>query len=1065
MKKLFLLSLLAFFTFGIISCSSEGFEEEREDVTSLTSMLNADSSNIDLSTISCIEDASINKSKKISNGNFGGKTLTVNTNDVVLENVDNIVIVISEVARGKITLINCSDVLVITIEGGEELNITDSSVKEINVNDDNSSINLVNDTNVEKINVSQKGTAISSETTVESEKAPVISELNVAPTVDNVDVSGGTIENVVINEASAESAPTVTVTGGITIEKVESKDETGATKPGNIVVSDNAKDDVVLPEDVTPITIKSISLGKGEGVKYSYEVGDVFDYTDLVVVITYSDDSEKSVMLNKVNSVVMGFDSSAAGTCTLSFKYNDIAVEGTINITVSETSKEWKVLLNQGIELICEGHFDEGFAKIKLAYANEQNDETKMYYALVELASISTDESVNKIMKENLGITNYPAEFNSLISGDWLEKYPTSRWVNLYDVYDAKYHYGYVRVDGELCDESEEDSVLCSYHFEEEGDLSSSAIWIKNPVLSDEGKYVIPAWRIGKVPEGTNVYSVKEIIEVGEYVDNNGPYVRVDGELCESWEDNSVYIDYFLDDEDDWIDSWRVLSSEYIKNPVVSENGRYLVNKYYLSEIPEGTNVYSVKDTNELNEYVYEDESKRFVRVDGELCESWEDNSVNIGCYLDDEGDWIDPYRVLSSEYIKNPVVSENGRYLVRSWYVSEIPEGTKYYEYDWTDEDKRVLIYDNDSSLLAQFNVPAWLEDTEMYKDSFVGTTATVATQAYRFYASLIDCNPNGVNELIDNIVNVFNTKFNPVKEIANTISNNSVLIPAKVIETLNLEELLGDSNVKLGKAELNVVIASLQLFKGIFEWISSYDLSANITELKSLFNSNESFDHNFINDIIKVDTFKTRNESAMALSKSTFVDALDMLLASYDFIVSSENDYPQAAKDEIKRYGEVLKSACNQLKNSITNGTVFYIPKDNPFETSEWNATKDNCWFGIDMGKLFKAGYFSNIVERTSSGALKIMCDVEARTYEGGYDVATFEVTSDMSAESLEAKVLQLGKEKYPEAYRWRGDLYINFNTELLDALLPGLGLNNHDGDGGKMQIYGVRIENENE
>ena len=897
MKKLFLLGLLAFFTFGIISCNSEGFEEEREDVTSLTSMLNADSSNIDLSTISCIEDASINKSKKISNGNFGGKTLTVNTNDVVLENVDNIVIVISEVARGKITLRNCSDVLVITIKGGEELSITDSSVKEINVNDDNSSINLVNDTNVEKINVSQKGTAINSETTGESEKAPVIKELNVAPTVDNVDVSGGTIGNVVINEAGTESAPTVTVTGGITIEKVESKDETGATKPGNIVVSDNAKDDVVLPEGVTPITIKSISLDKGEGVKYSYEVGDVFDYTDLVVVITYSDDSKKSVMLNKVNSVVMGFDSSAVGTCTLSFKYNDIAVEGTINITVSETSKEWKVLLNQGIELICEGHFDEGFAKIKLAYANEQNDETKMYYALVELASISTDESVNKIMKENLGITNYPAEFNSLISGDWLEKYPSAKRVYLFDVYDAKY-------------------------------------------------------------------------------------------------------------------------------------------------------------------------SNNYIRVDGELCESWEVNSVNIRCYLDDEGDWIDPWRVLSSEYIKNPVVSENGRYLVYKHDVPEIPEGTKYYEKDCTDEDKRVLIYDDDGvRYLAQFNEPAWLKDTDYYKETFVGTTATIVTQAYRFYASLIDCNPNGANELIDNIVNVFNTKFNPVKEIANTISNNSVLIPAKVIETLNLEELLGDSNVKLGKAELNVVIASLQLFKGIFEWISSYDLSANITELKSLFNSNESFDHNFINDIVKVDTFKTRNESAMALSKATFVDALDMLLASYDFIVSSENDYPQAAKDEIKRYGEVLKSACNQLKNSITNGTVFYIPKDNPFETSEWNATKDNCWFGIDMGKLFKAGYFSNIVERTSSGALKIMCDVEAWTDEDDYDVATFEVTSDMTVESLEAKVLQLGKEEYPEAYGWDGDLYINFNTELLDALLPGLGLNNHDGDGGKMQIYGIWIENENE
>ena len=903
MKKLFLLSLLAFFTFGIISCSSEGFEEEREDVTSLTSMLNADSSNIDLSTISCIEDASINKSKKISNGNFGGKTLTVNTNDVVLENVDNIVIVISEVARGKITLINCSDVLVITIEGGEELNITDSSVKEINVNDDNSSINLVNDTNVEKINVSQKGTAINSETIGESEKAPVISELNVAPTVDNVDVSGGKIENVVINEAGAESAPTVTVTGGITIEKVESKDETGATKPGNIVVSDNAKDDVDLPDDVTTITIKSISLDKGEGVKYSYEVGDVFDYTDLAVVITYSDDSEKSVMLNKLNSVVMGFDSSAVGTCTLSFKYNDIAVEGTINITVSETSKEWKVLLNQGIELICEGHFDEGFTKIKLAYANEQNDETKMYYALVELASISTDESVNKIMKENLGITNYPAEFNSLISGDWLEKYNRSRSLEIIELVDA------------------------------------------------------------------GVYNTES---------NFFGYVKVDGDWCDS------------NDESYWI---------------------------------------------RPSFFLY-------------------------------EGSWLHNYSPDFNKQIKNITISEEGKYLVCTSDIPNIPDGTKIYKCEWTNEEKEFLYeYSYVYDYYPQFNEPAWLKDTDLYKESFVGATATVTTQAYRFYASLIDCNPNGANELIDNIVNVFNTKFNPVKEIANTISNNSVLIPAKVIETLNLEELLGDSNVKLGKAELNVVIASLQLFKGIFEWISSYDLSANITELKSLFNSNESFDHNFINDIIKVDTFKTRNESAMALSKATFVDTLDMLLASYDFIVSSENDYPQAAKDEIKRYGDVLKSACNQLKNSITNGTVFYIPEDDLFETNEWNATKDNCWFGIDMGKLFKAGYFSDIVERTSSGALKIVCDVEARTYEGGYDVATFEVTSDMTAESLEAKILQLGKEEYPEAYSWRGDLYINFNTELLDALLPGLGLNNHDGDGGKMQIYGVRIENENE
>ena len=216
-----------------------------------------------------------------------------------------------------------------------------------------------------------------------------------------------------------------------------------------------------------------------------------------------------------------------------------------------------------------------------------------MYYALVELASISTDESVNKIMKENLGITNYPAEFNSLISGDWLEKYPSTRRVylddvHLLDVKEKAKEFGYVRVSGELCDSSEESSVWVYCYLDDEGDWidkSGNSVYIKNPVLSNEGKYVIEACNIDNISEDTNIYSINyiyyreeyneesgytdyiSIYELDEFVYEGG-YVRVEGDLCESWEGDSVYVTNYLDDEGDWLDArdYNNYEDMYIKN-------------------------------------------------------------------------------------------------------------------------------------------------------------------------------------------------------------------------------------------------------------------------------------------------------------------------------------------------------------------------------------------------------------------------------------------------------------------------------------------------------------------
>lgn len=821
MKKFVCLFLAAAFAFAAVSCASDGGSD---DDNSISSLINNSGSTVDLTGKEIKEDVSVNSTVTIKNADFGGKTLTVNAANVVLENVKNVKIVVSEKVKSSFfTIKNGSGEVSVVVKGGSSIIIKDSSVTSVSVEGTDASVS-VEKTKVDSVEVKADGAAI----------------------------KGGedsSIKTVTVNE--------------------------------NVGTVDVADGDVKLPDSVEKIEISSVTL-KQMSPKTEYEIGDRFDCSGLSVSVKYNDGTEKSISLNENNVKISGFSSSSVGTCTVSFVYKGSNVEGTLSVTIKASSKPYKNLLNEGIDLLLAQKYDEGVTKIKEAYNKEQNDETKLYYALSEIATISTDSSVSSIMKNNFGVKNYPSKLNALINGEWLKEYKRGVYEDVYTLSEAPADETYycVKVSGDRCD-----------------------------------------W-------------------------------NSDGEEC--------WIKALLDEDNEWISCYRS-DFHWVKNVKLDENGKYLV---YKNSLPQDVR--------------------------------------------------------------------------------KQITDSTKKYRCSY-DHRKRVLS-DYDSSKFPEFNVPEWLKNSDRYNESLIKSTQTSATTSLLLWGNLVECNPNGANELIDNILKIFDGKFENAKRLADSISEGNVIVPSKVISALGLEEVLGDSSVYVGKAELNVLISSMQILKGTFQWLSSYDLSANIASAKEFFGENPE-EWEFFRKLANTNSLKVRNAGAMETSKKTFIEAIEILENSYNYLVSSASSYPQAAKDEVARYGNVVLAAAEDLNKCLKNGGIFYIPNENPFETLNWNASSSGNSFGIDMGKLFTAGYFSDIFERDGSD-LKIDCVVDycyTKGLEEKEGTFNLEITSDMkTSDVIEEAVENKMRELVGDDYSWMeydARIGLKINSKLLSDLLPGL------------------------
>ena len=846
--KLLACALCAAFLFSCNTATNDNNGGGNPDVTkTLTERIEDANGTIDFNNATISEDASVDEKVTIKNLDMGGKTLTVYTSGVVLENVKNATVI---VANGDVTLKNCSNIIKLEVKKNisetDDIVIDASQIETIEINKDGIRIVLKDkDTKVDEIIVSAENTTLDAEKK-ENDDAPVVETLTVTEDADNVSISGGKIENLVVEtseETAEEDKPVVTLTGETEITKIE-----GDT---TVYVTEEVKDTVKLPEDAKTeeVTEKAWTLYNTDSVKKEYTVGDKFDYTNLAVKVTYSNGSIKVVPLTKDNCELVDFDTSIAGTYTVSVKYTEKLI-GSFEIKVSKpalTNGTAREYIDAALEILSDSKgmpdFDLAVSYFKKAYEADKTDETKLYYALAELASISTDESVAKLLKENFGLKNYPSSMNALFSGSWMKEYIST--------------------------------TPCE-----------TAVFVKDP---------------------------------------NGNYVRGNTYYSDSYDNVlSFYIKYTKYD-DYWI------SPDYYG--------------YYSSHI-------TPSDTGDTMFTIsYPDKTWQYDNETGDWVEKENEDAINeYKAFIEDNKDCL---------------------YSIKETKIVQLPRAAFGYGY-------------KEKELIPEFTVID--QNDPNYQATLYNSLKTTETMSYLMLANFFKCNAEGFNKLIDNILNVYNNRFENAKALVADLKQESITVPADIINALGLDEILGTSTVKIGKAEVDVCFAAMDIYKGLFQWFSSYDLSLDLDVVKDrmfqLYDPNDPYASwgglpakytqlfkgapeslfTELYSLTNAKTFTVRSETAMAASKNTILNAVNKALASYEYITGDSKTYPSEVKEKIKDYAGSAYEMVAEIAKALEDGTVFEV-KNSDGKTQ----------FAIDLGKFFTAGYLSNLVEKDSKGDIK--------------------------------------------------------------------------------------------
>lgn len=258
---------------------------------------------------------------------------------------------------------------------------------------------------------------------------------------------------------------------------------------------------------------------------------------------------------------------------------------------------------------------------------------------------------------------------------------------------------------------------------------------------------------------------------------------------------------------------------------------------------------------------------------------------------------------------------------------------------------------------------------------------------------ANILEANSNGLNAAIDDL---YDALFNcdEYTDAINRIDSikNPVVLPASVVQAFELEEMLGEGETfKIGASELKLIKSALNVFKGVFEYVQSYNLNTDLSFLKTDWlkfmtgDIGEWFGENFASynadiDPIANNFLGARSDGAtkMAQAKATFIGVIDDLIAAYDDIVKEDSIYPAAISGMLSE-ASIIKDAATKLKAAIQGGGKFGVPRSVEGLT-EWPVpTTMNFYpdylFIIDLGKIFTPGYFGleNMFELTTNAAGK--------------------------------------------------------------------------------------------
>lgn len=917
MKNTLKILLCMFCAVVMFSCGNPNSDSKKDNKTETKKTLNEQieeaipAGSVDFKNAVIAEDASVEGKITIKNLDMGGKTLTIYASGVELENVKNAIVIVVE---GDVSLKNCSNIKKLEVKKSaiesDTLLIDATQIETIEI--DKKGIRIVlkdKDTEVKDIVISAKDTVIEAEQT-DSSNAPVVETLTVTEDADNVSISGGKIENLVVEtseEIPEENKPVVTLTGKTEISNVEGIE--------TIYVTEEAKDTVTVPqgtktEEVTEVDVQIIAV---DTVKTEYIIGEKFDYSSLAVKIYYSNGSSKIIALTEDNCELDGFTSSAIGTYNVTLTY-DSRTEYSFPISVRKpdlkdgaSAKEY---ISEAIELLSmkKPNIDLALSYFKKAYEKEKTDETKLYYALAELAAISTDSSVSKLLKENFGLKNYPSSMNALFSTSWMKEY-----------------------------------------------LRTTAVTVVEFAKDPSGEYVR-----GFIKDDYSVDS--DIYFYPEYNEFDGM----------------------------WIDGYNNYGSY---GEIIPSN--------------KGDRLFTISYYGYWNKYKdIEDE-----RTDAAYQE-----------YL--------AFRETYKDCLYTPI----------SYTTRQLPYSA-FYGYDY-------------SSLIPEFKVID--ENDTVYQATLYNSIKTSETMAYLMLKNFFTCNAEGFNSLIDNILGVFGNRYENAKALVADLKQESIEIPADIIAALNLDGMLGSSKVNIGKAETDVLFAAMDIVKGVFQWISSYDLSLDLDILekqvmsrnysgwsRTISEYSQELEYNLMNTITSLlpitnaKTLTVRNSAAMDSSKATILNAVNTVIASYEYITGPSKTYPSKVKSDIKNNAGPVYTAAKDFAAALKNGKVFELKSD-----------KDNSVaFSIDLGKLFTAGYFTNILVKDSDGNIAFTTYGYSKNWDGEVYHYSQNKEYPLSLESKKiyselCKILEPEINAMTEADNWTiNELYgyLSVNLKLIADLIP--------------------------
>ena len=596
---------------------------------------------------------------------------------------------------------------------------------------------------------------------------------------------------------------------------------------------------------------------------------------------------------------------------------------GGIEVPITDKNKSSTVLINEGYSALNSGDYDTTLSKFRSAYALDPNDTTKIYYALTELAMLSTDTDVVDIIKNDFGAKNYPATPNAIFNSAWVSeiKTPVSK---LNSVFNSE--------------------------------------WLK------------------KYPELKNV-------NAATFEPNaEGNYIRVSATPTNSWSNNVLAWDSYYLHDGTWVyypDYIKTMDKTtlFLTNVTPDANGNYLIpfSSCY-SSLTDKT-AYETQANSEIADYLYNVSSYtpgqltkttegQYVRLTGTETTSYNTDYMYYS-YKNNDGTWTRSYG-----NIINYSLSNEGNYLAsKSDIVLKLAQkkakaSLTSYLYNSTSSYRKNIL--GEILYLPELAVPDWVTSSQYYKNTIVGTTQSYKTWLYLIYANLITNNEQGANEKIDKLIKIVHAKNETIRKIVDSMGTGTTTLDPTFIRNLRLTEYIGDDSVTISKTEMQILSAALEACDAALTFVASYDLSADLkcAEISleaSPAENNAEKDKivKAINDSVTAKTLSVRDATKLAAAKTMFSEAAGRVISCYNEIKTSTL-YPQIVKDKIAEYGAAYYDGAVKAKAALDNGSIFYIPKEpNP---RTFPTTASEAFFGIDLGKVFTPGYFTNIIERST-------------------------------------------------------------------------------------------------